>query len=556
MKKSIFIPFIVSIFVFLFLHNSCNQPNGLNGIWTGKFMDQFDIQIVFQENNGNTTTGVLIMYDHGQKIQHDELARIKQKGNKISFYIPAKETPFEGTITGDNIQGNFTFPDGSVHPMTVSRKTVDSKKAENSGELRKYDASALKADLGFAKEKLEELHPSLFRYQTRENFDQGFDKAMNSLDDEMDVLAFYRILAPCVHSIGCSHTGVRLPEETRSLIKKERGFFPLQIACCPERTILTQPVADYPELPPGEQILFINGKDMDIIGREVFKLIPSEGNRLSTKYFWINRSFPTYFMFFDSGKDFKISLENGMGKTENITVQPVQWEHAVKNYPFMEEKPPAPIPVTYRLSEEPRAGILTISSFGIADMPRYMALLDSVFGSLQAPGTNQLVIDLRGNSGGHPIFAAQLLSYLAEKPFVYFDSLNRVDEFAPLYLPMQPNPLHFKGQVYVLCDGGCLSTTGHLLSLLKYHGLATIVGEEPGSSYRCNDMSRQFTLPNTGIQLNVPTAIFQTAVYDFADTTNIVDIHVDCQQSEFSTDIAMERTMEEMRLSMAQNRGD
>ncbi|MEJ2594616.1 MAG: S41 family peptidase [bacterium] len=554
MKTSTNLPFIVFIFISLLLMSSCRQPNGLSGTWKGKFMNQFDIQIVFQEEGGKTTTGVLLMFDGGQKIQHDALTRIRQKGDHLSFYIAAKETPFEGTITGDVIKGNFTFPDGSVHPLTVSRMTNDGKNAERTGEPGKYTRAELKADLIFTKEKLEALHPSLYRYQTREDFDKGFEHATGSLDEEMDILEFYRVLAPCVHKIGCSHTGVRLPENIRSLIHKERVFFPFRIAYCEEKAVIAQPIAEYPELPPGDEILSINGKGIDIIGREIFELIPSEGNRLSTKYFWINRSFPQYYMFLDGGENYEVSLENGMGKTESILVQPVHWEQAVKNYPFMEEKPPAPMPVTYRLMEEPRAGILTISSFGIADMSQYMNLLDSVFGSLKDSGIHHLVIDLRGNSGGHPIFAAQLLSYLADEPFVYFDSTNRIDEFAPLYLPMPPNDLHFNGEVYVLSDGGCLSTAGHLLSLLKYHGLATIVGEEPGSSYRCNDMSRQFTLPNSGIELNVPTAIFQTAVHDFSDSTHIIDIPVDCQKTAFSNDAAMERTRELMDLSMVQHR--
>lgn len=57
--------------------------------------------------------------------------------------------------------------------------------------------------------------------------------------------------------------------------------------------------------------------------------------------------------------------------------------------------------------------------------------------------------------------------------------------------------------------------TGHLISLLKYHTNAVFIGEEPGSTFRCNDLSLQITLPNTGIELKVPRTAFETNVTVF-----------------------------------------
>ena len=100
--------------------------------------------------------------------------------------------------------------------------------------------------------------------------------------------------------------------------------------------------------------------------------------------------------------------------------------------------------------------------------------------------------------GGHPIFAAQLLSYLTDHEFTYFQRNPDVADFEPLYNPMQANPLNFEGNLFVLVNGKCLSTTGHLISLLKYHTQAKFIGEEPGTSFLCNDFSTQIKLPNPG----------------------------------------------------------
>jgi hypothetical protein len=77
---------------------------------------------------------------------------------------------------------------------------------------------------------------------------------------------------------------------------------------------------------------------------------------------------------------------------------------------------------------------------------------------------------------------------------------------------MQPNPNNFEGNVYMFINGGCLSTTGHFISLSKYLTDTKFIGEAPGSTYRCNDFSTQITLPNTGIEVNIPRTTFETAV--------------------------------------------
>jgi hypothetical protein len=158
---------------------------------------------------------------------------------------------------------------------------------------------------------------------------------------------------------------------------------------------------------------------------------------------------------------------------------------------------------------------VTLRTFGIGDMDAYFNFLDRVFTDLKENGIRNLILDLRDNAGGHPIFAAQLFSYLTGEDFFYFKRNAMSTDLEPLYNAMQPNPKNFNGSLFVLVNGGCLSTTGHLISLLNYHTEAFFFGEEPGSTYRCNDFSRQVSLPNTGIEVNIPQTTFETAVEGF-----------------------------------------
>ena len=103
-----------------------------------------------------------------------------------------------------------------------------------------------------------------------------------------------------------------------------------------------------------------------------------------------------------------------------------------------------------------------------------------------------------------------LLRYLAREPFVYF--ARAVPLYAALMAPLAPRPNAFRGRIYVLADGGCFSTTGHFLSLIRHHRMATIVGEESGASYSCNDAHITTTLPATGLNVTVARLTFETAV--------------------------------------------
>jgi hypothetical protein len=147
---------------------------------------------------------------------------------------------------------------------------------------------------------------------------------------------------------------------------------------------------------------------------------------------------------------------------------------------------------------------------------------------MNTSGTPNLVLDLRDNRGGHPIFAAQLFSYLTDSDFTYFQRNPEIEEFEPLYNPMQPNKNHYKGSIFVLVNGSCLSTTGHLISLLKFHTKALFIGEEPGSSFSCNDLSIQYQLPNTGMEVNIPHTTFVTAVSGFEEGK---PFPVDCEMN-------------------------
>lgn len=231
---------------------------------------------------------------------------------------------------------------------------------------------------------------------------------------------------------------------------------------------------------------------------------------MTPKWYRLSREFSWYYRMLDPSDRYLVEFTKDPAPPVTRTFDARTLEQQMQG----PQAPPPAVPLSFEDAEGVEAKILTVPTFEVRDMEGYMGALGNLFGQLRTEKVPCLILDLRGNQGGHPIFAAQLLSYLVPDGFTYFRENPDIKEFEPLYRPMSPDPLAFRGDLFVLVDGGCLSTTGHLLSLIQEHTGARFVGELPGSFYRCNDFSLQVSLPNSGIEANIPRTTFETAISD------------------------------------------
>lgn len=538
MKRLTSIP-IILVALFLFQHiNVVARNASLDGKWSGTFMDQFQINFIFTSTGSGHYSGRLTMFDGAHQIQDDALTKIVLTGNNLKFYIRAKSTYFNGTVDLwlNQIEGKFTFPDGSLHPVRVS-KMLDGEQpskpsqfemlyAELPGELFKYDIYFLHA-------KLSEFHPNLYAYTNESEFQNLTKDIAASLNATESINQFYNQIAPLTDVVGCSHTGIRLPMDMEADLKQKGNYLPLRLFFKDDKAFYVEGFKNG-KLKPGFEVVEINGRLMSEIIDEVFIFIPAEGRKQSTKYNEINLRFPEFFLILDNAEKFEIGyVNNDNQKREKVVVPACNRSDFEKLYYKRSHDLDHDFPISFHEVRSFDAAVLKIASFGIRDVNHYIHFMDSIFTLMNDKVIDNLIIDLRNNSGGHPIFAAQLLSYLVDKPFAYFDpKFSKIEEFAPLYTELQPNPIHFDGKCYILVNGGCLSTTGHFISLMKYHDLATFIGEEPGSTFTCNDNSKQFVLPNSGIEVNIPTTVFSTAVDPSIFNKKIVNIPVVINMSD------------------------
>ena len=507
----------------LYQHAQAQSPSAYTGMWEGTFMEQFTTVILLDMTEAGSYAGKILMYSGEKRIQDDELSQIIIESQTLTFCIAAKETTFEGVFneSTSELSGDFIFPDNSRHPLTVRKYDRDSAAVESkvsSPEERKklyFPVEELKSDVKDLVEKLKKYHPRLYSYTSEEAFNKQVQEINAQLNKEMSLEQFYLEIAPLITSVKCSHTGIRLPDQYQRYLHEEAFFFPLQLFIDDMKAYCLELYGESnaglgPE--PGSEIISINKVPVKQIIGELLSIIPSEGNNITRKYQELNRDFQSYFHLLNPSERFLIEY-NTSGSQKTVQVEACPYEELKpRDLPAGELKPYA-----FHMESEPEYGMLKVASFGISNIEEYFSFLDSIFILLNTAGTPALVVDLRDNTGGHPIFAAQLFSYLTDKEFTYFRRNPDIAEFEPLYHPMQANQNHYRGKIYVLVTGGCLSSTGHLISLVRYHTEALFIGEEPGSSFRCNDFSIQQQLPHTGIELNIPRTTFRTAVKGVAE---------------------------------------
>jgi hypothetical protein len=379
-------------------------------------------------------------------------------------------------------------------------------------------------DLDFLKSRLEENHPQLYRYTDKASIENAFEKAEKSVDGGMNLSEFYLLAASLTEMVKCSHTGLKMPDEYEGLARGFDNYFPLKLYFSSDKAyIIEDSVSSVTGIEPGSEILGINNLTIHEIRKKIFNIIPVEGFNSSTKYFEINRNFVSYYNLMDNSETYKLEFKKpGKSSISRVSVP----AHSYSEIFVHTDSNKNSWPLHFKTDDSHNLAILSIDAFTFNDVNRYIEELDQIFLKINENNIENLAIDLRGNPGGHPIFAAQLLSYLVNHEFTYFKRNHDIADFEVLYNPMPANSIHFSGKLYVMVDGGCLSTTGHLISLLQFYDLANFIGEQPGSTSRCNDFSMKFTLPNTRIEMNVPRTTFETIAIDFSkDEYDVKDIN-------------------------------
>lgn len=380
-------------------------------------------------------------------------------------------------------------------------------------EKNQYAVKQLKEDFRQMREAVERLHPALYEFTDKETFHRLFDQQMAKIDRPMDGLEFLRLAVPIVARIGCGHTHLFAPRYFWENTPPK--FFPLHVIFLKGKTYVKHDYANTDAVPIGSEIISINGRPLSEIKEALKSYISADGYNNASREYQLMRSFGlSYGLHYGFQDEFCVDYRPpGQNQLKKANLQPVSAPSMLnlrtKHFHTIESKS-AP-DLIFEILEEKNTALMTIKNFAYYnDRDRFYAFIDQAFDKIHEQKIKNLILDFRDNSGGDPFCTTHLLSYIEPYPIPYFAKLYR--EYARFAQPIPLAGKRFKGDIYILINGGGFSSTGHLCALLKHHKFGTFVGTETGGTYTCNDASTKITLKHTKFMLKTARVTFQAAV--------------------------------------------
>ena len=370
---------------------------------------------------------------------------------------------------------------------------------------RLYSKSECIADLDQIVDLIKNTHPAPFDYISEDEFDKLHQAQIVQLREESTLREFHWNARKLIASIGCGHTSLTGQLEERKVADSMR--FPLDTRFVGDQLLLINDSENYSELTSFTEILSINNQSAKEILYNLMPRVSSDGNNEAYPRFYINREvdffienhfgYPeTYDLtILEDGKIKNVSIERGV----RLWSDPADYINSLEN-------------LSFQLDKANDIAILTLRSFNYYrnDFSKFSEFVDSSMLRLRESNLNNLIIDIRGNGGGNPYCANHILKHISSSPYQYFHHDNM--GYEDLKKEVVPFDESFKGKIYMIIDGGCGSTSGHLASLVKYNQPATLIGQTTGATYKCHDNSSNITLNKTGLNLHIARNTFRTTV--------------------------------------------
>lgn len=419
---------------------------------------------------------------------------------------------------------------------------------------RSFSKTVLQKDYTLFRNILEDAHPSLYWYTSKDSMDFYFNQGYQLLKDSMKEPEFRKILAYVTSKVNCGHTTVKYSKKyTRYLDTLRAPAFPLIIKFWNDSAVVNFSMNRKDSLlKRGTVIKEINGYPIHAIRDSLFQYISTDGYSINHKYQLLSNTggfgnlYKTVF-----GLTPKIPVtyidSTGIEKNTMLELYDQRKDTLFRRFTALqkERKTTRKQRRQNRLSgirniQIDTAGstaFMSVNSF--AGGNRLKSFFRQSFNVLRKKKVQHLIIDLRFNGGGNVGISNLLTQYITNKRFKLADSLFSVrrlsryekhiqhSAFAAFFMntmtkkkndgnyhfgyferhsfkPRKKN--HFNGKVYILSGGNSFSASTLLLSILKGQENVTIVGEETGGGAYGNSawFIPDVTLPNTRIRFRLP----------------------------------------------------
>ncbi len=405
----------------------------------------------------------------------------------------------------------------------------------NAQEAR-YSAAQIKADIQFLQSKLVNNHPNLYIYSSKSEVDSFFGSLYQQIPANMTALEAYTYITPVCAKIKDGHTVFFPDDQTINYYNANARYFPFKIYWNGEKMYLELNYSLQDELENGTEIFSINGVPSKEIMDYCTSRLMRDGNNQTYPVWVLNNWFNEYYSYFYghpteftitySAKDAPIQTQ----KVKALLKQDI-FANRANRYPTRSfsrtsgQKEGDGIVLT--IDNESKTATLTIKDFTNKILKstykqNFKQTIKTCFTKIKAAEIKNLILDIRNNQGGEIINGQYLLSYLLNEPFKVVEQYytvgnplesttekrNKISRGAAMGIT-QPQPDAFKGDLYILINGGSFSNSGIVSAALQYYKRGTFIGEETGGNKNvlCA-YEKSIVLPNTRIKVEMPTRQF------------------------------------------------
>lgn len=421
---------------------------------------------------------------------------------------------------------------------------------------KKYSPEVLQKDYSIYRKTLEEAHPGLYWYTSRDSMDYYFEKGSEQLNDSLTEADFRKVLAYVTAKINCGHTTVRPSKAFARYQDTVRigSVFPLSLKLWQDTAVVAANLNRRDSiLKRGTIITSINGMPMNKIVDTLFSYIGTDGYNRTNKYQILsNRGYfgSLYSTLFGYSPVYQVGYIDSAGRSGFVHIRPFR---PVRDPTARTQVTPArPLPQPSRKERKQMRKnsvrllkIDTVNHVAMMDLNSFgrgyglKKFFRRSFRALRKNNIEHLIIDVRGNGGGSVTNSTLLTKFISDHPFKVADSLYAVrkkktysryidnDFFNRLFItffthkqkdghyhfsyyerhlfkPKKRN--HFNGQAYILIGGNSFSATTLFASVVKDQSNVTLIGEETGGGAYGNSawLIPDMTLPGTGVRLRLP----------------------------------------------------
>lgn len=372
-----------------------------------------------------------------------------------------------------------------------------------------YSVNELQTDFKFLRTTLEKTHPNLYLYTPKEKLNLFFDSLYKCIVKPLSELEFYNLVTLINSKVKDGHTMLLPSEEGGNYFNEKGKYFPFYIAILNNRLYVNMNCSADTSIREGSEILNINGRNTKDILKYLLTRQIRDGNNQTYPIWILTNYFKEYFSFsFGHPNTFSIAYKtsNANNITKTINALPKdsirfyrQLRYAKRNSISSENQG-----ITLQKNKQLSVATLSIKRFDRDILKSvykqdFDSAIKKIFNDIYEDHTQNLILDIRNNQGGDFETGKLLLSYLLRQPIKYLPDCSESET-----IKLRQNG--FKGNLYVLINGGSFSSTSILCSYLEMTKRGIFIGEETaGNKIIISGNPIDTILPNTKLIFEIAT---------------------------------------------------